>query len=59
MEKLYLWKTCFKMAGGGLHPPHPAGPAPARTDNNVSYHYSNQSVWLWYDVRQIVTAALT
>ena len=35
--------------------PTPLGSAPARTDNNVSYHYSNQLVWLQYDVRQILS----
>ena len=24
MEKLYSSKTCLKMAGGGMHPPHPS-----------------------------------
>ena len=31
------------MAGGGMHPPHPPGLAPARTDNNVFYHYSKSN----------------
>ena len=32
--------------------------APARTDNNVFYHYANQRIWLQYDVGQILTAVL-
>ena len=44
------------MAGGeGGCIPHPPGFAPACTDNNVSYHYSNQLVLLQYDVRQILS----
>ena len=39
-------KTCLKMAGGRMHPPIPPGTAPARTDNNVSYHYYNQPM-MW------------
>ena len=48
MEKFYSLKTCLKMAGGGMHPV-------ARTDNNVSYNYANQPIWLQYDVGQILT----
>ena len=44
------------MAGGGMHPPHPLpGSAPARTDNNVSYHYTNQPIWLQYDAGRILS----
>ena len=25
-----------------MHPPHPPGSASARSDNNISYHYTNQ-----------------
>ena len=35
------------MAGEGM------SPAPARTDNNVSYHRTNQPIWLQYDAGQI------
>ena len=28
IEKLYLSKALLKMAGGGVHPPHPPGSAP-------------------------------
>ena len=35
--------------------PSPPGSAPARTDSNVSYHYSNQPGWFQYDVRQILS----
>ena len=28
MEKLYSSKTCFKIVGGGMHPPYPGGIPP-------------------------------
>ena len=47
MEIMYSSKICLKMAGGGMHPPHPPpGSVSARTDNNVSYHYTNQPTGL-------------
>ena len=55
MKKLYSSKTYFRMAGGEMHRPHPPGSALARTDSNISYHYSNQPIWLQYDVRQILS----
>ena len=42
------------MAGGG--DAFPSGSAPGRTDNNVSYHYSNQPIWLQYDAEQILSS---
>ena len=42
----YIHQKPFKMAGGGMHPPY------TPPDNIVSYHNSNQPVWLRYDVRQ-------
>ena len=41
----------FQNGWWGMHLP----PPPARTDNNVSYHYANQPVRLQYDVRQILS----
>ena len=38
-----------------MHPHIPPGSVPARTDNDVSYHYTNQPIWLQYDVRQILS----
>ena len=37
---------------GGCIPP---GSAHAHTDNNVSYHYTNQPIWLQHDMRQILS----
>ena len=33
----------------------PPGSAPEFTDNNVSYHYTNQPIWLQYDAGQILS----
>ena len=54
--KIVFIKNMFENGwwGDTSLPPHP-GSAPAHTDNNVFYHYSNQSVWLQYDVRQILS----
>ena len=51
--KLCSSNTCLKMAGGGecTSP----GSAHARTDNNVSYHYTKQPIWLQYDAGQILS----
>ena len=58
VEKLCSSATCLKLTGGGMHPPlFFRGSAPARTDNNVSYHYTNQ-IGPQYDEGQIVTAVL-
>ena len=54
-----LWKNCihqkhvWKWLVGGCIPHISPGSAPARIDSNVSYHYTNQPIWLQYDVRQI------
>ena len=48
------WKG-LKMAGGGCIPHIPPESAPACTDNNVSYHYTNQPIWLQYDAGQILS----
>ena len=55
--KVVFIKNMFENGCWGFHPspPLPPGFAPAHTDNNVSYHYSNQPVWLQYDVRQILS----
>ena len=56
MEKLYSSKTCLKIAGGGnAFPTSPPESTPDRTDNNVAYHYTNQPIWLQYDVGQILS----
>ena len=33
----------------------PPGSVPARTDNNVFYHYTNQPIWFQHDVWQILS----
>ena len=41
MEKFYLSKALLKMAGGGMHPPHPpppSGTAPGRYSKMVSIY---------------------
>ena len=43
------------MDGRGCISYTPPGSTPARTVNNVSYHYYDQPVWLQYDVRQILS----
>ena len=56
MEKLYSSKNMFEnvwWGEEGVHPPWM--PMPARTDNNVSYHYTNQPIWLQYDGGQILS----
>ena len=47
-KKLYSSKICLKLAGAFDLPR-------ARTNNNVSYHYTNQPIWLQYDVGQILS----
>ena len=54
MEKLYSSKTCLKWLEGVTPPPVSAS---ARADNNVSYHYCNQPIWLPYDAGQILSQA--
>ena len=46
-----MFKNCW---WGGCIPHIPPRSAPACTDNNVSYHYTNQPIWLQYDVGQIL-----
>ena len=43
------------MAVGGGERCIPPGSAYARTDNNVSYHYTNQAIWFQYDAEQILS----
>ena len=54
MEKLYSSKIMFENGWWEDASPHTPESDPACTDNNVSYHYSNQPIWLQYDVRQIL-----
>ena len=46
--EIALIKNMFQNGwwGNASPTPPPPGSAPARTDNNVSYHYSNQPIWL-------------
>ena len=45
-------QTCLKIK---CIPHIPPGSAPARTDNNVCYHYTNQPIWFQNDVGQILS----
>ena len=54
-EKIVFITNMLQNGWWGDASPKPPGSAPARTDNNVSYHYSKQPVWLQYDVRQILS----
>ena len=53
--KTVIIKNMFKNGWGGCIPHIPSGSAPARTDKNVSYHYTNQPIWLLYDAGQILS----
>ena len=51
-EKIVFIKNMFESGRWG------DASLPARTDNNVSYHYTNQPIWLRYDVGQILSQLL-
>ena len=54
-EKIVFMKNVFENGWWGCIPHIPPGSAPARTDNNVCYHYTNQPIWFQNDVGQILS----
>ena len=50
-KTVFIKKHVRKWLVGGI----PPGSAHARTDNNVSYHYTNQPIWLQYDAGRILS----
>ena len=54
--KTVFIKNMFENGWWGRCIPHfPPGSAPARTDNNVFYRYTNQLIWFYHDMRQILS----